>query len=145
MSRAGQNRIYTPYSIVYLAISLSEIPYIDRMYAWVWPTLDMSIDIKQMQGSTDRFRSRDEQLRGSAISNVSGACIKQLRGSAISRVYGACTKQLRGSSISNVSGACINQLRGSAVSNASGACINVGPLQMTLYDYLKKEEAGAFQ
>jgi len=32
MTRAGQNRIYTPYMTVYLVISLPKIPYIHRIY-----------------------------------------------------------------------------------------------------------------
>jgi hypothetical protein len=32
MCRVGQNRIYTPYMIVYLVISLPKIPYINRIY-----------------------------------------------------------------------------------------------------------------
>jgi len=32
MCRVGQNRIYTPYIIVYLVVSLPKIPYIHRIY-----------------------------------------------------------------------------------------------------------------
>ena len=32
MWRVGQNRVYTPYTTVYLMISLPEIPYIHRIY-----------------------------------------------------------------------------------------------------------------
>jgi hypothetical protein len=35
----GQNRIYAPYMTVYLVISLPKIPYIHRIYIWIWPTL----------------------------------------------------------------------------------------------------------
>jgi hypothetical protein len=39
MCRVGQNCIYTPYMTVCLVISLSKIPYIHRIYVWLWPTL----------------------------------------------------------------------------------------------------------
>ena len=32
MTRVGQNRIYTPYTTVYLVISLPKIPYVHRIY-----------------------------------------------------------------------------------------------------------------
>jgi len=32
MSRVGQDRIYTPYMIVYLVNSLQKIPYMHRIY-----------------------------------------------------------------------------------------------------------------
>ena len=39
--RVGQNRTYTPYMAVYLAIFLPKIPYIYRIYICFWPTLHM--------------------------------------------------------------------------------------------------------
>jgi len=37
--RAGQNRIFRPSMTVYLGNSLLKLPYIHRIYAWFWPTL----------------------------------------------------------------------------------------------------------
>jgi len=36
VSRAGQNRIYTPYMTVYLVISLPRIPCIHRIWPYIW-------------------------------------------------------------------------------------------------------------
>ena len=41
MARVGQNRIYTAYITVDMAISLPKIPYTHRIYIWFWPTLIM--------------------------------------------------------------------------------------------------------
>jgi len=41
MRRVGQNRVYAPYMTEYLVISLSQIPYIHRIYIGFWPTLYM--------------------------------------------------------------------------------------------------------
>ena len=32
MCRFGQNHIYTPYMTIYLVVSLSKVPYINRIY-----------------------------------------------------------------------------------------------------------------
>ena len=42
MTKAGQNRIYTPYTTVYSVISLPKIPNIYTVYLWFWPTLHMT-------------------------------------------------------------------------------------------------------
>ena len=34
--RVGQKRIYTPYMTVFLVISLPKIPYIHRIYIYIW-------------------------------------------------------------------------------------------------------------
>jgi len=36
ISSVGQNRIYTPYMTVYLAISLLKIPFIHRIYIYIY-------------------------------------------------------------------------------------------------------------
>ena len=41
--RVSQNRIYTPYMTVYLVISLPKIPYMHRIYMYLWPFLEVCV------------------------------------------------------------------------------------------------------
>jgi len=55
-SRVGQNRIYTPYMTVYLAISLPKIPYIHRIYM-------LLVNFTKEYADRDQCaRGRDSQL-----------------------------------------------------------------------------------
>jgi len=62
MARVGQARIYTPCMTVCMVISLLKVPYIQRIYVHMWPTLHTSQSTHLFGYKTIKELTRDEQV-----------------------------------------------------------------------------------